>query len=104
MRIAEITPSDALVLNFIIFMIPDMRNKIFVRSFIIWDIKLCAPVKVNPCFSGTYRLHLHGRRLNQAGNQHEASSIACCLIHAGFLLGLLFNHEDGGVMFLRNRS
>jgi hypothetical protein len=22
--------------------------------------------------------------------------LACCLLHAGFLLHLLFNHEDGG--------
>jgi hypothetical protein len=27
---------------------------------------------------------------------------ACCLLHAGFLLGLLFYPEDGGDMFLRN--
>jgi hypothetical protein len=29
-------------------------------------------------------------------------SVACFLIHAGFLLGLVFSHEDGGDMFLRN--
>jgi hypothetical protein len=27
---------------------------------------------------------------------------ACCLLHAGFLLGLLFNPEDGGDILLRN--
>jgi hypothetical protein len=30
------------------------------------------------------------------------TSFACCLLHAGYLLGLLFNTEDGGDMFLRN--
>jgi hypothetical protein len=29
---------------------------------------------------------------------------ACCLLHAGFLLGLLFSPENGGDMFLRNLS
>jgi hypothetical protein len=27
---------------------------------------------------------------------------ACCLLHAGFLLGLPFNPKNGGDMFLRN--
>jgi hypothetical protein len=30
------------------------------------------------------------------------ASTACCLLHAGFLLDLLFNPKDGGDMFLRN--
>jgi hypothetical protein len=29
---------------------------------------------------------------------------ACCLFHAGFLIGLLFNSEDGGDMILQNIS
>jgi hypothetical protein len=32
----------------------------------------------------------------------KQSSFACCLLHAGFLLGLIFNPEDGGDMILRN--
>jgi hypothetical protein len=32
------------------------------------------------------------------------SSIFCCPLHAGSLLGLLFNPEDGDKMFLRNVS
>jgi hypothetical protein len=27
---------------------------------------------------------------------------ACCLLRAGFLLGLIIDPEDGGYMFLRN--
>jgi hypothetical protein len=26
----------------------------------------------------------------------------CCLLHAGFLLGLFFNPEEGGDIFLQN--
>jgi hypothetical protein len=29
---------------------------------------------------------------------------ACCLLHAAFLFGLLFNPEDGGDMLLQNAS
>jgi hypothetical protein len=32
----------------------------------------------------------------------EERVAACCQLHTGFLLGLLFNPEDGGNMFLRN--
>jgi hypothetical protein len=28
--------------------------------------------------------------------------VALCLLRTGLLLGLLFNHEDGGDIFLRN--
>jgi hypothetical protein len=34
----------------------------------------------------------------------QADCFACCLLHAGFLLILFFNPEDGGVMFLQNAS
>jgi hypothetical protein len=34
------------------------------------------------------------------GNQHEAGSN--CLLHAGFLLCLFFDPEDGDDMFLQN--
>jgi hypothetical protein len=46
---------------------------------ILWDIMRCNPLKVNPHFPGAF-----------------------CLFNFGFLLDLLFNYEDGGVMFLRN--
>jgi hypothetical protein len=35
-------------------------------------------------------------RINQAENK------ACCLLHDGFLLGLIFDTEDGGNMLFRN--
>jgi hypothetical protein len=48
----------------------------------------CTPLKVSQSFEGTFRLHLQG------------SSIACYPFYAGFLLGLLFDPEDGGDMSL----
>jgi hypothetical protein len=49
-----------------------------VKSTIFSDMT-CSLLKVNGCFGGTYRLHLQG-----------------------FLLGLFFDPEDEGDMFLRN--
>jgi hypothetical protein len=54
-------------------------------------------------FGGKCRLHLQGRSTSQASNQQETGrkqSSACCLPHAGFLLGLFLETEDGGDMFL----
>jgi hypothetical protein len=35
-------------------------------------------------------------------NTASIFSVACCLLHAGFLLGLFFSPEDGGNIFLGN--
>jgi hypothetical protein len=34
----------------------------------------------------------------------QATCSICCLLHAGFLLGLLFSSEDRGDMFFQNNS
>jgi hypothetical protein len=70
------------------------------RKYVIifWDITPCSPLKVNRLFGGTYRLHLHGRKISRVRNH-----LATCF-HNGFLLGLFLDHEDGGEMFLRNVS
>jgi hypothetical protein len=44
---------------------------------------------LGPCFKGKYRLHLQGRNVCEATNQHEASikkNSSCCLFHVGFLV------------------
>jgi hypothetical protein len=54
-------------------------------------------MKVNQHFRGTYHLHFQGQRVSQVRNQHEeaARGSAYCLLHAGILLDLHFNLENG---------
>jgi hypothetical protein len=47
-------------------------------------------------FGAINRLHLQGRRVSQERNQQEE------ILAAAYLLGLLFDLEDGGDMFFRN--
>jgi hypothetical protein len=42
------------------------------KGTIFRDITPCSPLKVNPRFEGTYRLHLQGRRTCLARNQRES--------------------------------
>jgi hypothetical protein len=54
------------------------------RSTSFWDITPCNLSKVNRCFGGTYRLHLHGRQISQQETSMKALLTTC--FHAGFLL------------------
>jgi hypothetical protein len=69
------------------------------NSSIFWDITSHSPLKVNRRFGGTWRLHLQGRRISQARNQ--PALLATCF-HAGVVLDLFFDLEDGGDIFIRN--
>jgi hypothetical protein len=60
----------------------------------MWDITLHSPLKVSRHFGGICYLHLQGWRVSKAW----------CLLHADFLLGSLFNPENGGNVFLQNVS
>jgi hypothetical protein len=70
------------------------------KSDIFFDITPCSLLKkVNRRFGGTYNLHLHILRISGARNQRENMWQA---EPAGSLLGLFFEYEDGGYVFLRN--
>jgi hypothetical protein len=47
---------------------------VVMKSRVFSDITLRSPLKVSLCFGGTYSLNLHGSRVSQVRNQHEASS------------------------------
>jgi hypothetical protein len=89
------TPNN---LNFVRF---DVITAVVTESTIFWDTTPCSPLKVIRRFGGTYRLHLQGR-ISRARNQRESRALLGTCFHAGFLLGVYFNPEDGGKMFLRN--
>jgi hypothetical protein len=92
------------------------------KSTIFWGTTPCSPLKVNRRFEGTYRLHflgyipddgiLHNHRCEnlksyivflygEATHRHIQALLAT-YFHVGFLLGLFFDPEDRGDMFLRN--
>jgi hypothetical protein len=85
------------------------------KSNIFWNSTPYSPLKVNRRFGGTRRLHFQSRRISQqetimkevasesqARNQRKAGSKQSYLLHACFLLGLIFDSEDAGDMFLGN--
>jgi hypothetical protein len=73
-----------------------LYTPVVMKSYVVWDITPCGPLKVNRSFGGTRRPRLQGRRISQAILQVSS------FFQADFLLGLFFEHEDLGVMFLRN--
>jgi hypothetical protein len=65
------------------------------KSSVFWNIKPCSPLKINRRFGGTYRLHIQCLRIR------KAEFVTC--FNAGFVLGLFFDTEDGGDLFLRKK-
>jgi hypothetical protein len=51
--------------------------EILMKSFILWKITPCSPLQENRRFGRTYRLHLQGRGIRKAINQHQAGRKIC---------------------------
>jgi hypothetical protein len=71
------------------------------KSYIFLDATPRSPLKTDRRFGETHYLHLQCPRISQARKQHEASSkqstfifFTFYLLHAGFLLGLIFDPDD----------
>jgi hypothetical protein len=64
------------------------------KNYVLYNVTPCGSLKTNQSFEGKLRLHLQG----------QSANLACHLLLSVFLLGLLFNLEDEGDMFLRNVS
>jgi hypothetical protein len=67
------------------------------KKSVFWNVTPCSQLKVNSRFRGMYRLRIQGGRISQTKNQHEKVSMQS---QAGFLLGLKFDPEDGGDIFI----
>jgi hypothetical protein len=49
----------------------EVLTAVVMKTTLFWDITPCSSFKFNRRFGGTYRLHLQGRRISRARNQHE---------------------------------
>jgi hypothetical protein len=47
-----------------------IKQQVKLKISTFWDITPCSLLKVKWCFGGTCCLHLQGRRISQARNQH----------------------------------
>jgi hypothetical protein len=68
------------------------ETEIFPKISILWDVTPCSLWKVEQCLRGICRLHLQGRRIGQARNQHEEGSKK----------SLFFDPEDESEILQRN--
>jgi hypothetical protein len=77
----------------------EVLTAVVMKSSVFWGETPYSLLKVNGSFGRTCRLHLQSRRISLTRNQHDASRTA---LRAGLLLGLFFDPEDEGNIFLRN--
>lgn len=68
------------------------------NSMVFWVVML-HDLETTQHSEEAYWLHLIGQRVSQARNHLPDT---CHLLLVGFLLGVLFNPEDGGDKFLQN--
>jgi hypothetical protein len=73
----------------------EFLKAVSMKSLIFWNIKPYSLLKVSRRF-GEYIA------MQKDSMKRAASEATCYLLHDGFLLGLFFDPEDGGHIFLRN--
>jgi hypothetical protein len=56
----------------------EVPTAVVMKSSIYWDVTPCSPLKVNRRFGETYSLHLQGRRISRARNQHKEDTKQGC--------------------------
>jgi hypothetical protein len=71
------------------------NQSVILKSTVFWDITSCGPLKVNQ--------HCGIKSPPSSGSKNKPGRVllSTCF-HPGFLLGLFFDPEDGGDMFLPN--
>jgi hypothetical protein len=56
----------------------ELLTDMVMKIYIFWDIMPCSTSNVNWRFGGTYRLHLHSRRISQARTHHACYLLRAC--------------------------
>jgi hypothetical protein len=52
----------------------EVFTAVITNSSVSWNVTSCSPLRVNWCFTGTYRLYFQGLRVSPASNPYEADS------------------------------
>jgi hypothetical protein len=74
----------------------EVLTAVVMKSPIFWDITPCSPLKVNR----SSKEHVASIFRVEETGMKEVERSALYLLHAAFLLGLFFDHECGGDMFV----
>jgi hypothetical protein len=76
-------------------------TRVVMESSAFWDITTCIPLEVHPTFWRNMLPSSSGSKNNQ-DETGSKQSCACYLFHVVLLLGLFFDPEDEGDLFLLN--
>jgi hypothetical protein len=76
------------------------NQRLSVKSTVFWDVTPFSPAEVHRRFVGTYCHHPHSKK--QKASRGRGYAVLASFFIAGFSLGLLFDPEIGGSIFLRH--
>jgi hypothetical protein len=75
----------------------EVLKTVIMKKSVFWVTMQCSLFKISLYLGATFRLHLQGRRINQARSQHDADSKQ---VRSTCLMMCVFGPEDGGDVFL----